>query len=135
MEARARVRTRGCVVCEDGAVVGGGGGDVDDADVVEVDAAEADVGVVVVVGPAGVDVGVGVDELEVPAPVVGFDVADGVDVGVAVQFGDAGDYVGVRGVARRARSGVGVDDDLPLAVWGFSSQFYSSLTKTRGLFG
>ena len=104
----------GCLIVVGGAALGG---DIDDADVVEVDPADGDVGARVV-GPAGVDGGVGVDEVERSGPVVGLYVADGVDVGVAVQFCDAGDQVGVGGVGWRAWAGVGVDDHLVLSLLG-----------------
>ena len=50
---------------------------------------------------------------------VGLYVADGVDVGVVVQFCEGGDYVGVGGVGGSAGAGVGVDDDLVLSGRGF----------------
>ena len=102
------VGVRGCVVHV--RVDGARGGVVD---VVEEDACDGDVGFGVA-RPFGVDADVrrhgGVGAIRVSC----VDVAEGLHVGIAVEFCDAGDEVLVRRVAGCAGAAIGVDDHLPL---------------------
>ena len=90
-------------------VDGAGGGAVD---VVEEDAVDGDVGAGVV-GPGGVDADVGRHGAVGAPSVISVDVAERLDVLVAVELRDGGDVVLVR-VACRAGATVGVHDYLPL---------------------
>ncbi len=95
-------------VCVDGA-----GGSV--VDVVEENACDGDVGAGVV-RPRGVGVDVGDHGGVCAVREVCVNVAEGLDVGIAVKFLDAVDIVLVRGVAGSARAAVHVYDYLPLDI-------------------
>lgn len=93
-------------ICVDGA----GGGVVD---VVEEDARDGDVGFGVAL-PGSVDTDIGGNGRVSAVREIRVDVSERLDVGVAVQLGDASDVVLVCGVAGRARAAVDVNNDLPL---------------------
>ena len=115
----SHVRRYGRVCVRGGVVhVRGHGSGFGVVDVVEEDAGHGDVVLGVgVVGPGRIDVDVGDDGRVGAVCVVRVNVAERLNVGVAVELSDGGDVVLVRRVAGRTRPAVGVHDDLPLHLW------------------